>query len=342
MQNNRFVEALHCRNNSGRPPIWIMRQAGRYMPEYRAIRAKHSFLTMCHEPELAAQVTQLPIDAFGMDAAILFSDILVVAEALDVGLRFEDKIGPIIERPLRSSADIRALPAVDVEEKLGYVAKAISVLKPRLNVPLIGFAGAPFTVASYMIEGGSSKDLRLTKKLMLNDPAAFHSLLDKIALCTIDYLKMQVAAGVDALQLFDSWANFLSMPHFKEFSLAYMDRIVKALAPYKIPLILYCKGSSVFAEELATAHPAAISLDWNADIAKVRSSVPPTIALQGNLDPDLLYAPPATLKNETLKMLKAMENQPGYIFNLGHGILPDVSPDAVRLLVDTVKEYHAP
>lgn len=339
MLKSRFVEALHCSNHSGRPPVWIMRQAGRYMPEYRAIRAKHSFLTMCHEPELAAKVTMLPIDAFGMDAAILFSDILVVAEALDVGLRFEDKVGPIIERPLRSAVDIHSLPSVDVKEKLGYVAQAITHVKPLLDVPLIGFAGAPFTVASYMIEGGSSKDLRMTKKLMLNDPIAFHALLDKIATCTIAYLKMQIDAGVNAVQLFDSWANFLSMPHFKEFSLAYMDRIAKALAPHKIPLILYCKGSSVFAEELATAKPAAISLDWNADIAKIRNIIPSTIALQGNLDPDLLYAPSATLKNEALKMLKAMENQPGYIFNLGHGILPDVSPDAVRLLVDTVKGF---
>ena len=314
-----------------------MRQAGRYMPEYRAIRSKHSFLTMCHTPELAAQVTRLPIDCFGMDAAILFSDILVVAEAFDVGLRFEDKVGPLIERPIRSSASIAALPTIDVKEKLGYVAETISLLKPTLNVPLIGFAGAPFTVASYMIEGGSSKDLRLTKKLMLNDPEAFHSLLDKIAICTIDYLNLQIKAGVNALQLFDSWANFLSMPHFKEFSLAYMKRIVNALSPHNVPIILYCKGSSVFAEELATACPAGISLDWNADINKIRERLPPSIALQGNLDPDFLYAPAPLLKSAALNMMESMKDQPGYIFNLGHGILPDVSPDAVRLLVDTVK-----
>jgi uroporphyrinogen decarboxylase len=334
--NNLMLDALHCRNEA-RAPIWIMRQAGRYMPEYRALRSKHSFLEMCHNSEIAAEVTMLPIRAFGMDAAILFSDILVVADALGVGLCFEEGAGPIIERPLKSDKDVEALPKIDVCEKLHYVANTIKYLKPQLQVPLLGFSGAPFTVASYMIEGGSSRDLKKTKQWMLREPTSFHKLLKKIADCTIDYLNMQADAGVHALQIFDSWAYVLGHNQFREFSLAYLKYIVDAVRPKKIPIILFCRGSSIFAKQLVEASPSAISLDWQSDLLEMRAHIPISIALQGNMDPDILYGNSATIKREATRLLKGMRNDRGYVFNLGHGILPDISVDAVKTLVDCVK-----
>lgn len=333
--NTRFLDALACRNK-GRPPVWLMRQAGRYMPEYRALRAKHSFLEMCHRPELAAEVTQLPLRSFGFDAAILFSDILVVAEAFDVGLRFEDKAGPIIERPLRSPQDVDVLPGIDANEKLGYVAAAIRLLKPSLRVPLIGFCGAPFTVASYMIEGASSRTLHRTKKWMLSDPRSFHQLLDRITATTIDYLRMQIAAGVDAIQIFDSWANYLAFPHFQEFSCAYLSRLQEGIKDANIPVIFFCKGSSAFAHELSMLNPACISVDWNAHLPSLRRSIKAPIALQGNLDPDILYAPPDVIQREAKRLIDSMKDDQGYVFNLGHGILPDIPVDSVKALVDAV------
>lgn len=333
-----FLKALNCTNDA-RPPIWIMRQAGRYMPQYRAIREKFSFLDMCHTPELAAAITKMPIDAFGFDAAILFSDILVIPEALNVGLRFEDGVGPIIERPLQSESDISSLPSPNIQESLGYVGKAINILKSQLKVPLIGFAGAPFTVASYMIEGGSSRDLKKTKKWMLRNPNSFHSLLEKIANSTIAYLKMQAASGVNAIQLFDSWANFLAHAQFQEFSLFYMKKIADEIRKLNLPIILFCRGSSVFAEQLATISPAGIGLDWQADMALLRKKIPQKVALQGNLDPDILYGDQTTVRREATKILMGMKNERGFIFNLGHGIHPDTPVDSVKTLVASVKEF---
>jgi uroporphyrinogen decarboxylase len=337
--NRLFLDALQCRNNS-RPPVWLMRQAGRYMPEYRALREKHSFLDLCHQPELAATVTQLPINIFGFDAAILFSDILVVAEAFDVGLHFDEGKGPIIDRPLSHASDVDHLPTPDIRHRLDFVAKAISILKPVLKVPLIGFCGAPFTVGSYMIEGGSSRDLKKTKKWMLQDPKSFHKLLQKLTDSTIDYLNMQIDAGVDAIQIFDSWANVLGHQQFREFSLEYLGKIMRGLKRSDIPVILFCRGSSVFAPQLAELRPAAIGLDWNCDIAAMRRVIPSTIALQGNLDPHILYAPHATIRQEVAEMKEKMRGDKGYIFNLGHGICPDISPDAVRILVETIQQKN--
>lgn len=335
--NDRLLKALHFKNQ-GRPPVWLMRQAGRYMPEYRALRKKHSFLEMCHNPELIVEVTQLPIHAFGMDAAILFSDILVIPEAFGVGLRFEEGAGPIIERPVRSLQDIHHLNQIDISEKLSYVAQGIKLLLPELSVPLIGFSGAPFTVASYMIEGGSSRDLRKTKQWMVRDPEGFHLLLSKITESTIAYLQMQIDAGVNALQIFDSWAHVLSPGHFKEFSQTYLRKILSGLKQPAPPVILYCRGSSVFFPLLAELSPHAVSIDWNADLSEIRRRCP-SVALQGNLDPDILYAPLPTLRKEVLSQLKTMHGDQGYIFNLGHGILPDVPCDAVKMLVETVHSY---
>lgn len=336
--NNLLLKALKNENNTSQVPVWLMRQAGRYMPKYRAIRAKHSFLDMCHTPEIAAEVTMLPIKEFGMDGAILFSDILVVAEALQVGLRFEEGVGPIIERPLNNKNDVEALPEINAKESLGYVAKAIKLLKQQLKVPLLGFCGAPFTVASYMIEGKSSRDFRKTKEWMLSDPDSFHLLLKKIAACTIDYLKMQAEAGVDAIQIFDSWAHTLAFNQFEEFSLAYQKELLDGVRKaFSVPVILFCRGSSVFAESLATINPSAISLDWNGNMGEIRKKIPRTIALQGNLDPDILCAPKAMLTRETNRMLKQMENDPGYIFNLGHGILPHTPMEAVHTLIEKIR-----
>lgn len=317
----------------------MMRQAGRYMPEYRALRAKHSFLEMCHTPELAAEITLQPISFFQMDAAILFSDILVIPEAMGVGLRFDDGIGPIIERPIRTPSDVAALPRGDLTDSLSYVSKAIKLLKPQLKVPLIGFSGAPFTVASYMIEGRSSKDFKKTKQWMMRDPESFHRLLGIICDHTLAYLKMQAASGVQALQIFDSWAHVLSNPHFKEFSLAYLKRLLDGLKETGIPVILFCRGSSVFAPQLAEVLPAGISIDWNADITQLRRTISPSVALQGNLDPDFLYAPPAALQKEVKRILDGMKGDPGFIFNLGHGIFPDVPLESVKLVVETVKNH---
>lgn len=309
------------------------------MPEYRAVREKHDFLTMCHTPEIAAEVTLMPIEQFGLDAAILFSDILVIPEALEVGLRFDEGIGPIIERPLTSSKDVAALPKICVKEKLSFVREAIKILKKELDVPLLGFAGAPFTLASYMIEGRSSKSWSQTKKWMFNEPESFHQLLDLLADYTIDYLKMQVEAGVDAIQLFDSWAYVLNNDCFREFSLKYLQKILNGLKETQVPAILFCRGSSVFAPLMVEAKPSAISLDWNADIREMRHRIPRDIALQGNLDPDVLLASEGALRQEVHKILSKMHDEPGFIFNLGHGITPQVNPSQVQVLVETIKGY---
>lgn len=314
-----------------------MRQAGRYLPEYRRLRAKHPFLEMCHQPELIAQTTLLPFRTFDLDAAILFSDILILAEAYEIGLQFEEGIGPLIERPLSSAQDVERLPAPHIPEKLNFVAEGIRLLQPQLHVPLIGFCGGPFTVASYMIEGRSSRDLKKTKQWMLRDSASFHRLLAKIADSSIEYLKLQIAAGVDAIQIFDSWAHVLGHAQFEEFSLAYLERILRGISHTKIPVTLFCRGSSVFAPYMAKIAPSAISLDWQCDICEMRRAIPSRIALQGNLDPDILYADKTTIQKETDRILTSMQNEPGYIFNLGHGIHPDTPVDAVKILVERVK-----
>lgn len=322
----KFLDALNC-VNSGRPPVWIMRQAGRYMPEYRAIREKYSFVEMTHTPELAAEITAQPIRAFGMDAAILFSDILVVAEALGVPFHIEEKVGPVMERPVSCAEDLKRLDSSNISEKLNYVAEAIKLID--LPVPLIGFAGGPFTLTHYMAVNH--------KQWLFEDPKSFHQLLGMITDATIDYLNMQVAAGVDAVQIFDSWVNALAPKQFEEFSLPYLKKIVDNV---NAPTLLFCRGSSIYAEQLASLQPNGISLDWNASLPAIREKVGPNIALQGNLDPDVLSGPFTAIRKEVRSMVESMEGDPGYIFNLGHGILPHHKVDAVRCLVETIKEYQ--
>jgi uroporphyrinogen decarboxylase len=333
-----FLDALNCSNSSKKIPVWLMRQAGRYMASYRALRSKCSFLEMCHQPELIAEVTLMPIKRFGFDAAILFSDILVIPEALGVGLHFEEGRGPIIHRPIRSAKDIKSLPSPD-STKLEFVAAGIRNIKATDNIPLIGFCGAPFTVASYMIEGGSSRDLKKTKQWMFKNPEEFHSLLRLITQWSIEYLNMQINAGVNAIQIFDSWANTLAFPQFKEFSLSYLSQILSGLKK-SIPTILFCKGSSVFGKELASINPSAISLDWNCDIGNMRQQISAKVALQGNLDPDVLYSSSHGIKREVNRILDRMREDKGFIFNLGHGIHPDIPEESVEVLVETIRNFN--
>ena len=314
--NDRLLRALN-RENEGRPPVWLMRQAGRYMPQYRAIREKYSFEQMCQTPEIAAEVTLLPIDLLGVDAAILFSDILVVPDAMGLGVHMVKGVGPVVDRPVTNPD---RLPEPDAKEALGYVAEAIRMVKPCLDVPLIGFAGAPFTVASYMVK----------EKL---EDKAFHTLLNKVCTVTIDYLLMQKEAGADVLQLFDSWAIRLSKEQYAKFSLPYIERIVDAVKD--IPLILYSRGPHAL--DLAKLGPAGIGVDSSYDLR----AFPDSVAIQGNLAAEVLYLPSKEIGLKVVEILQLMDGHPGYIFNVAEGLKPDMSMDAVRKVVDTVKEYAA-
>lgn len=332
-----FLRALKGRNDSSRPPVWLMRQAGRHLASYRAIRQRFSFLEMCHQPDLIAQVTMLPIEAYEMDAAILFSDILLIPEAMGVGLHFEEQVGPRIERPLCTPADIEALPWPHELSHFRGVEQGIRALRRELKVPLIGFCGAPFTLASYLIEGKTGKEFKKTKHWLLNHPGSFHDLLEKLAAWCVAYLNLQIQAGVQAIQIFDSWANVLAYSQFREFSLFYLKKILEGIAQTGIPGLLFCRGSSVFASQLAEIKPAGVSLDWNCYLPDMRQKVPASISLQGNLDPHLLYAPLSKIKEEVRSLLEGMRGDRGYIFNLGHGLPPDVPEEAVRTLVECVK-----
>ena len=339
MENNLFLDAAFSKQTA-RPPVWMMRQAGRFMPEYWEIKNKYSFLEMCKTPEIAADVTMLPVDLLGIDAAIMFSDILVTGEAMGGDLSFTQGIGPRFANPVRTERDIDALET-DVMGRLQYVADAIKVIQQRLNgrIPLIGFAGAPFTVMSYLVEGGSSKDFRQTKLLIHNHPELAHKLLAKIAKVTIDYLNLQVAAGVNALQLFDSWALALTWDDYKEFSHRYNEQIIAGINRTNIPIISFCKGSSVFAPLMAETKPDVVSVDWNADLLNIKKIMPAGIAVQGNLDPHLLYADKPVIKRYIHKLFERMRGEDGFIFNLGHGIMPDIPFDHVKYAVEVVKEF---
>lgn len=345
MSENKIQDSLFLRaafsKSTERPPVWMMRQAGRFMPEYWEIKNKYSFLEMCKIPEIAADVTMLPVDLLGIDAAILFSDILVTGEAMGGDLSFSQGVGPKFANPVRNQADVDNLLS-DVGDKLQYVADAIKVIQQRLNgsIPLIGFAGAPFTVMSYLVEGGSSKDFKLTKLFIHNHPELAHQLLAKIAKVTVAYMNMQIAAGVNALQLFDSWALALCWDDYKEFSHRYNVEIISQLNRKDIPVISFCKGSSVFAPLMSEAKPDVISVDWNADLLDIKKKLPAGIAVQGNLDPHILYADKKVIKERIHRLFERMREENGFIFNLGHGIMPDIPFDHVKYAVDLIKDYR--
>ncbi|MGJ1266740.1 uroporphyrinogen decarboxylase [Sphingobacterium spiritivorum] len=340
LQNDLFIRAAFGQQTE-RPPVWMMRQAGRYMPEYWEIKNKYTFLEMCKTPEIAADVTMLPVDLLDIDAAILFSDILVTPEAMGGDLSFEQGVGPRFSNPVRSWEDAEKLNAQSVD-RLQYVADAIKVIQERLNgsIPLIGFAGAPFTILSYLVEGKSSRDFKLTKTLLNNDPKLAHYILQKITDLTVDYLNMQIAAGVNAVQLFDSWAMALTWNDYIEFGHAYTQQIISRINREGIPVISFARGSSVFYPIMSEAKPDVISLDWNADILNVKNNLPKEIAVQGNFDPIILYADKPVIRKKIHELFERMRGQDGFLFNLGHGIMPDMSFDHVKYAVDVIKEFR--
>ncbi len=317
-----LIDALHCKNQS-RPPIWLMRQAGRYMPEYQAIKKQRTLKEMFHTTELITEITKLPIQLLDVDAAIIFADILTVLDGLGAEWDFEEGVGPVIHAT--------ELQRKDPEKSYGYLHEAIQSLKQELTVPLIGFAGGPFTVATYLIEGQTSREFRKTKRLLFSDPEKFHQLLSTITDATIDYLTLQIEAGVDVIQLFDSWASILGIPELREFCFPYIQKIIEGIP--KIPTIFFCRNSSLLVSELSKLPVSALSLDWSGELSR-----PTHMAVQGNLDPAVLYSSPQTIEAAAERLLKTMEGDPGYIFNLGHGIYPDTPFENVKLLVDYVKK----
>jgi uroporphyrinogen decarboxylase len=317
-----------------------MRQAGRYLPEYRAVRKKSDFITMCKTPELASEVTIQPVDIIGVDAAIIFSDILVIPEAMGMRLEMIESKGPKLYEPIRNSSDVDKLKIIDPVSDLKYVLDAVSLTKKELNgrVPLIGFAGSPWTIMTYMVEGGGSKNFSEIKKFIYNQPEAAHKLLDKIANNTADYLSAKIEAGVNAVQIFDTWGGILSQEDFNEFSLRYIEKIISKIKRKDEPVIVFAKGVHHNLDKLASCGADVLGLDWTMNLGEVESKIGNKVALQGNLDPTILYASKEKIKAEALKVLQSYGKGSGHIFNLGHGILPDVPPDNAKYLVDVIKE----
>jgi len=324
-----------------RTPVWIMRQAGRILPEYRAIRQSLSgFKELVETPELAAEVTIQPVDILGVDAAIIFSDILVVPEAMGLEYQMIENKGPYFEKTIQTLADLEKINVPDVDDTLYYVMEAIKVTKKELNnrVPLIGFAGAPWTIFSYMIEGQGSKTFSKAKKMLYTNKQLSHQLLEKIAQTTIKYLKAQIKAGADIVQIFDSWAGILSYEQYLEFGMKYVSMICNAIN--EVPVTVFAKGAYFARKEMGELNCNTIGLDWNMDIQKSRELIGKDKTLQGNLDPCMLYSDFDTIKLETSKMLSSFGPN-RHIANLGHGVYPDMHPDKVRCFVDTVKEYKS-
>jgi uroporphyrinogen decarboxylase len=321
-----------------------MRQAGRYLPEYRAIRAKADFLTLCKTPELAAEVTVQPVDLIGVDAAIIFSDILVVPEAMGMQLVVEEgKGGPRFPSPLRSKSDIDKLSVQNVCSSLHYVFDAIRLARKRLNnkVPLIGFAGAPWTIASYMVEGRNPRDFRHIKELIYSNPRDAHALLEKLATAVGSYLNAQIEAGAQALQIFDTWGGVLGQEEFEEFSLRYISRIISSLKRKDTPIIVFCKNCGHSLEKIANTGADVVGLDWTTDIGKSREMVGSYVALQGNLDPTILFSTPERIESGVQTVLKKFGKGNGHVFNLGHGILPETPVENVKTFVNAVKKFSA-
>jgi uroporphyrinogen decarboxylase len=350
LQNDRFLRALK-REPVDRTPLWMMRQAGRYLPEYRATRGKAgSFMGLCTNPELACEVTLQPLERYAMDAAILFSDILTIPDAMGLGLYFSEGEGPRFERTINCAADIEALDPSRASGELGYVMDAVSLIRKELKgrIPLIGFSGSPWTLATYMVEGGSSKDFAKTKALAFNEPALMHQLLDKLAESVAVYLSAQVEHGAQALQIFDTWGGALSHDAYETFSLQYMraiiERLPKTAEGRDVPVIVFTKGGGQWLERIAGCGADAVGLDWTTDIGVARARVGDRVALQGNMDPAMLYATPERIREEVAMILSRYGQGSGHIFNLGHGVTPGVDPAHVGAMVDAVIElspaYH--
>lgn len=351
LKNDRLLRAL-ARQPVDVTPVWIMRQAGRYLPEYRATREKAGdFRTLCTTPELACEVTLQPLRRYPLDAAILFSDILTVPDAMGLGLYFTEGEGPHFERPVRRKQDIDALGVPDPEQELRYVIDAVRLIRRELDgaVPLIGFAGSPWTLATYMVEGGSSKEFALVKRMLFDEPAWLHQLLDLLARAVTVYLNAQIAAGAQAVMVFDTWGGALTPRDYREFSLRYMQRITDGLTREaegrRVPVILFTKNGGQWLEAIAATGCDALGIDWTTELRDARARVGDRVALQGNMDPAVLYASGERIRAEVAAVLDSFGAGCGHVFNLGHGIHPQVDPERVAVLVEAVHElsrrYHA-
>ena len=348
--NNRLLQALRLQPVD-RTPVWLMRQAGRYLPEYRERREQAgSFMALCTTPELACEVALQPLRRYSLDAAILFSDILTIPDAMGLGLAFRDNEGPIFRQPLRTPEDIKALGVPDPEDDLGYVMDAVRLTRAELHdkVPLIGFAGSPWTLATYMVEGRATTQYRYIKTLLYDAPKDLHALLQVVANAVIGYLSAQARAGAQVLMIFDSWGGVLTPAAYREFSLAYMTRIIvgvrEQLVPPCPPIVVFTKGGGAWIGDTVTTGCDAIGLDWTADLNTARAAVCSRVCLQGNLDPAVLYAQPLRIRAEVERVLAAYGHGSGHVFNLGHGVQPQTDPDRVQVCIEAVQtlspQYH--
>jgi uroporphyrinogen decarboxylase len=344
LKNDTFIKAL-LKQPVARTPVWMMRQAGRYLPEYRKVREQAgSFLDLCTNPELACEVTLQPLRRFDFDAAILFSDILTIPDAMGLGLYFGEGEGPKFKHPVKTAADIEKLAVPDPETELRYVMDAVRLIRKTLQggVPLIGFSGSPWTLATYMVEGGSSKSFQKVKALLYEQPRLLHQMLDKLAQAVAAYLNAQIAAGAQAVMLFDTWGGMLTTEDYAEFSLRYARQVRELLHLEKlgerIPAILFSKGGGLWLESMAGSGYDALGLDWQTDIGAARARVGGKVALQGNMDPVALYARPEVIREKVGSILHKYGDGSGHVFNLGHGILPDINPEHVKAMVDAVHE----
>lgn len=348
LKNDRYLRAL-LRQPVDYTPVWMMRQAGRYLPEYKATRAEAGdFMSLCKNAELACEVTLQPLRRFDLDAAILFSDILTIPDAMGLGLYFETGEGPKFESPLTSYAEIAALPIPDPEDELGYVMNAVRTIRKNLKgeVPLIGFSGSPWTLATYMVEGGSSKAFTKIKKMAFADPKSLHLLLDKLADSVISYLNAQIKAGAQSVMVFDTWGGVLTPRDYKDFSLQYMHKIVDGLIRehegQRVPVTLFTKNGGMWLESIANTGCDAVGLDWTINIADAKKRVGDRVALQGNMDPSILYAAPQRIEQEVQTILDAFGEGSGHVFNLGHGIHLDVPPENAGVFVEAVHKLSRP
>lgn len=339
IKNDLYLRALKGETVE-RPPVWMMRQAGRYLPEFMDIKQKYDFFTRCRTPELASEITVQPIRRFGMDAAILFCDILVIPQAMNIEVQMKPNFGPFVPNPIRSQKDVDQTIVPEIHEELGYVMDAIKATKELLNneIPLIGFAGSPWTILCYIVQGQGSKTFDKTKEFCFTNPLAAHQMLRKITDTTIAYLKEKVKAGCDAIQIFDSWGGLLSPADFQEFSWSYMNKIVEALAPHA-PVTVFGKGCWFAFQDMAKSKASALGVDWTCTARNARYLSGGNITLQGNFDPSRLFSPPSEIRNMVHRMINDF-GKDKYIVNLGHGILPNIPVDHARAFVDAVKEYE--
>ncbi len=351
LKNDRFLRAL-LREPVDITPVWMMRQAGRYLPEYKATRQKAgSFMDLCQNAELACEVTLQPLERYPLDAAILFSDILTIPDAMGLGLYFTEGEGPRFKHPIRNAAAVKALGVPDPEQELKYVMNAVRTIHKELDgrVPLIGFSGSPWTLATYMIEGGSTKNFAKSKGMMFEDPGLLHDLLAKLAESVTSYLNAQIAAGAQAVMIFDTWGGVLSPRDYEAFSLSYMERIIEGLTREndgrRVPIIMFTKNGGQWLSRMAESGADALGVDWTTELADARVQVRDKVALQGNMDPCALYASPERIREEVAHVLSSYGHGPGHVFNLGHGIHPEIDPEHAGVFIDAVHElskpYHA-